>query len=85
MSDLGTELAPGDYYVIVPEMRPCEKCGGPHVATFSARSSGYSCGSGHKHTPECPTLRCSHGILFSEPCPACDAVEELSCVEDCDG
>ena len=76
--NFGTALAPGDYYAIVSDMKSCEKCGGPHVATFSVGRTGYSCGSGHKCAPECPTLRCAHGVLWAEDCPACDAVEELN-------
>ncbi len=74
--NLGTELTPGDYHVIIPEMKPCEKCGGPHVATFSAGRSGYSCGSGHRCAPKCSTLRCAHGVLWTETCTTCETEEE---------
>lgn len=79
---LGTELPLGNYHAIIPNMKPCEKCGGPHVATFSVGKSGYSCGSGHKCLPECPTLRCAHGVLWAEVCETCEDEQALGLDDD---
>lgn len=85
MSDpLGSELPLGKYYVLVPGMSACNKCGGVRVATFSVTSAGFSCGDGFKHAENCSMFRCPHGLLWEELCEKCEAVEELNCHGDCD-
>lgn len=68
----------------LPGMQQCRDCGGVYQAIFKVWGTGYSAGAAHKHAPDCPQLRCSHGVLWADDCDACDAESDAR-REDEDG
>lgn len=62
--------------------KPCPDCGQPEGVQLNISSTGYSVGSGFEHKPECPQLRCIHGVLWADDCDTCNAARER---DDMDG
>ena len=55
---------------------PCSHCGQPEGVILNVSETGFSCGSGHEHEPECPALRCPHGVVWLEECPTCENLRD---------
>jgi hypothetical protein len=64
---------PVEVVVAILDYSPCDKCGGPHVVRLDVSPTGFGCGSGYSHTPDCPELFCEHGTLWEGDCPGCEA------------
>lgn len=62
-----------DYHFFVLTGRPrCKDCGQPEGVKLHVATGGYSVTSGYEHKPDCPQLRCPHGVLWVEDCEKCD-------------
>lgn len=51
---------------------PCPTCRQPEGVILDVGVSGFMVSSGYEHLPECPALRCPHGVRWQEDCAACD-------------
>lgn len=56
----------------LPKAERCRGCGGMQSARFEVWASGYSAGTDFEHDPDCPKLRCEHGVLWTGDCSQCD-------------
>lgn len=63
------------HYFVMTGRDPCKECGGPMEAQFEVWPTGFSAGSGFRHTKECRTNFCPHGVRHTEDCSACDEAE----------
>lgn len=59
----------------------CADCQQPEGVQLNVDATGFSVGSGFEHKPECPRLRCEHGVLWQDDCAQC-ADRALSECED---
>lgn len=50
----------------------CPDCGQPEGVDLNVSTTGYSVTSNYQHKPECPQLRCPHGVLWIEDCAVCE-------------
>ena len=50
----------------------CKDCNGIEVAVLTAGNGGWSATARHNHKPECPRLKCPHGIHWMEECYQCE-------------
>ena len=57
--------APAHVTVEQRQGSPCEHCGGVAFVTLDVTHTGYSCGSGYRHTEDCKTHFCRHGQRYS--------------------
>lgn len=76
------EKSGGNYFILIPEGRPCEKCRQPEGVKLNVSRGGYGVTSGHEHTADCPTLRCDHGMLHSDDCDDCEAIALAAGTDD---
>lgn len=69
---------PGYHFHPIPGKPPCPGCQQPEGVVLHIGYRGYSVTSGFEHKPECPALRCPHGVLWINECSTCEAdrVEE---------
>lgn len=58
----------------LPDAAKCEACGGTARVELDVWRLGYSVGSGHAHTADCPTTKCLHGVPWERwaECAICD-------------
>lgn len=59
------------HFFPIPGRPPCPECGQPEGVDLHISHGGYSVGGGIQHKPECPRLRCSHGVPWQEDCARC--------------
>jgi hypothetical protein len=52
---------------------PCKDCGAPEGVALNLSPTGYSVGSDYEHKPQCPALRCKHGLSWMVDCADCEA------------
>ena len=62
----------GRYFIPIPGKAPCPTCQQPEGVQLHVSMGGYSVTIGFEHKPECPALRCPHGVLWAEDCAVCD-------------
>jgi len=51
----------------------CATCGQPEGVMLDVSATGFAVTSGFEHLPECPALRCEHGVPWQDDCPTCTA------------
>ena len=66
--------AAGKYTFPTPGAAPCPACRGVAQVELEVTHSGYSVGSGHAHTDDCPKTMCPHGVKWARwaDCEKCD-------------
>lgn len=75
-----------NYFFPMTSRPACKHCAEPEGVQLTVDPDGYSVTSGYQHKPECPALRCPHGVLWTEDCATCDADRaERNAEEDDDG
>lgn len=65
-------LPPGKYRIAVPGRPKCPRCGGSFIFAVDISDTGGSFCDSYDHKPECPVLRCPHGVLWVEDCRQCE-------------
>lgn len=63
---------PRSVAVRLRHVKHCIGCGGSPIATLRVTRSGFSVGQEWEHSPECPTLKCGHGVDLKLACRACE-------------
>lgn len=82
IEQLRSQRAAGRYFIEIPEGKPCENCGQPEGVKLHVSRGGYGVTSGHEHKPDCPTLFCPHGALWSDDCTDCEAIKLAEGTDD---
>ncbi len=68
-------IGPVDVLVLDSRRGPCPACGGSFAWSLEAGNGGASFGDTFDHKPECPKLRCEHGVPWEQGCDACGEEE----------
>lgn len=65
-------------------LQPCKACSAPALVVLNlSLGGGYSVGTDFDHAPECPELRCPHGVLWELTCDTCEDEAQWSAEAFC--
>jgi hypothetical protein len=62
----------GKYFFPLVGRPVCKTCGGVEGVRLSVGEGGYAVTSEFEHKPECPALRCPHGVPWRDDCTKCN-------------
>ena len=65
-----------NHFFPMPGKPVCPHCRQPEGVVLEVTDTGFMCGTGFEHEPECPALRCPHGVPWQDDCGYCDAERE---------
>lgn len=73
VQDALTTPKDGKHFIPLTGKPPCPTCGQPEGIQLTVGATGFSCGTGFEHKPECAANFCPHGVRWTSDCPLCDA------------